>query len=147
MKLNTCSAVISFITDLEEESAKFYEGLARKYPEKMETFLSLSKDSRKNKTMVERAYYGVITDALEACFSFEEGLDSEAYNVETEISPCVSLPDILKKAIDVEEAIKKVYTDAAVLSEGLMADVPRVFRLVARKRDGRIAELKAFKKM
>ena len=143
MKLNTCSAVLSFVTKLEEENAKFYEKLAQKYPEGRETFQSISKDNLKNKTMAERAYYGVITDALEACFSFEEGLDPEAYTVKSEISEGASYTDALRTAIEIEETIQKVYTDAAALSEGLMADVPRAFKIIARKRGDRVSKLKA----
>lgn len=143
MLLNTASAVISFIIKLEEETAKFYEMLAKKYPKDKEIFLSFSNDNQKNKTMVERAYYGVITDALEACFSFKEGLDSEAYIVRTDIAQAISYSDALKAAIEIEEIIRKAYTDAAGLSEGLMADVPRTFRIIARKRDDRIVKLKA----
>jgi len=146
LKLNTCSAVLSFVTKLEEETAKFYENLAEKYSEGRETFLSFSKDNRKNKTVVERAYYGVISDALEACFSFglnTGGLDSEAYSVRTEISKDASYKDALKTMIKIEETVQKAYTDAAALSEGLMADVPRAFKIMAKKRGERVARLRA----
>ena len=143
MKLNTCSAVISFVTNLEEQTAKFYEKLAQKYPEGKETFLPFFKDNQKNKTMIERVYYGVISDALEACFCFEEGLDPEAYKVEAEISEDASYSEVLKVAVEMEELIRKAYTDAAALSEGLMADVPRAFRIIARKRSDRVAKLEA----
>jgi rubrerythrin len=143
MLLNTASAVISFVTKLEEETAKFYDQLAQKYPEGREVFLSFSKENRKSKVMVERAYYGVITDALEACFSFKDGLDPEAYAVKTELAEDASYVDALKTALEIEETIRKLYTDAAVLSEGLMADVPRAFKMVAKKRGDRIARLKA----
>lgn len=143
MLLNTASAVISFVTKLEEETAKFYNELAQKYPEGKEVFLSFSKENRKSKLMVERAYYGVITDALEACFSFKDGLDPKAYAIKTELAEDASYVDALKAVLEIEETIRKLYMDAAVLSEGLMADVPRVFNIVAKKRGDRIAKLKA----
>jgi hypothetical protein len=140
--LNTASAVISFIIKLEEETAKFYEKLVREFPEGKEIFLSFSKENRQNKVMVERAYYGVITDALEACFSFKEGLDPTAYTVKTELAEGASYVDRLKFALETEKTIQKLYMDAAVHSEGLMADVPRVFKIIARKRGNRTAKLK-----
>ena len=143
MLLNTASAVISFLTRLEEETAKFYADLAQKYPEGKETFTFFSRDNQKNKTMLERAYYGVITDALEACFSFKEGLNPEAYKVGTEITEEASYLDALKIALKTEENIYKAYTDAASLSEALMADVPQTLRKIAKKRDERIVKLKA----
>ena len=144
--LNTASAVVSFVINVEEETAKFYENLAQKYPEGKDTFLSFSKENRKNKVMVERAYYGVITDALEACFSFKDGLNPEAYPIKTELAEGASYADALKAAVEMEETIRKLYLDAAALSEGLMADVPRAFKIIARKRDERIAKLKSLQK-
>ncbi|MHC1589996.1 MAG: hypothetical protein ACXQTQ_03435 [Candidatus Hecatellaceae archaeon] len=144
--LNTASAVVSFVINVEEETAKFYENLAQKYLEGKDTFLSFSKENRKNKVMVERAYYGVITDALEACFSFKDGLNPEAYPIKTELAEGASYADALKAAVEMEEVIRKLYLDAAALSEGLMADVPRAFKIIARKRDERIAKLKSLQK-
>ena len=46
------------------------------------------------------------------------------------------------KAITMEETIHDFYVTAAEQSKGLMADVPRAFSLVARKRNDRIDELK-----
>jgi len=143
MLLNTASAVISFLIKLEEETAKFYEELSRKYPEGKEIFQSLSKENERNKSMIQRVYYGVITDALEACFSFKEGMDSQKYVVKIEAVEGASFVSILKSAIEIEEIIKKAYIDAAELSEGLMADVSQAFRAVARKRSDRIAKLAA----
>ncbi|MEM3641300.1 MAG: hypothetical protein QXH37_05220, partial [Candidatus Bathyarchaeia archaeon] len=95
-----------------------------------------------NKTLMERAYYGVITDALEACFSFKEGLNSNSYEVRTEIAEDASYTEALKTALEIEETIRRAYIDAAVLSETLMADVPQTFKKIAQKRDDRIAKLK-----
>ena len=41
MIINTCSAVISFAKQLETDTGKFYEGLAEKYGDKKDIFLSL----------------------------------------------------------------------------------------------------------
>ncbi|UCD73154.1 MAG: hypothetical protein JSW01_00480 [Candidatus Bathyarchaeota archaeon] len=89
-----------------------------------------------------RTYYGVISDALEACFSFEEGLDPDAYCIDIQIPDSEGLAEILERAITIEEKIQKAYSDAARLSEGLMADIPRVFSIIAGKREERIAKLR-----
>lgn len=143
MLLNTASAVISFLTRIEEETAKFYEKLSRTYPEGKEIFQSFSKENEKNKSMIQRVYYGVITDALEACFSFKEGMDSQSYVVKAEVTEGASFSSILESAIKIEETIRKAYIDAAQLSEGLMADVPQAFRAIAKKRSDRITKLAA----
>ena len=143
LTLNTASAVISFVTQSEEETAQFYEELAAKYPKGNEAFLAFSKENRKNKVTVQRAYYGVISDALEACFSFKEGLDPANYTVQTGLAEGTSYADALKVAIENETKIQNVYTESAKLSEGLMADVTRAFKVMAKKREARLAKLNA----
>jgi hemoglobin-like flavoprotein len=140
--LNTASAVISYLLKLEDETTKFYEKLRQKYPELNADFQFFSKENQKNKITVERVYYGVITDALEACFSFKDRMDSETYTFKMDIAENASLTEVLQEAIEMEEAIKKAYIDAASLSEGLMADVPKTLRTIAKKREDRIAKLK-----
>lgn len=143
LTLNTASAVISFVTRSEEDSALFYEQLAARYAKGREAFLTFSKENRKNKVTVERAYYGVISDALEACFSFKEGLDPEAYAARTALSEGASYAEALKAAIENERRVQQLYLESAKLSEGLMADVTRVFKVMARKREDRLAKLNA----
>ena len=91
---------------------------------------------------MKRTYYGVISDALEACFSFQKGMNPDDYFVDTEIPADENLVEALRRAITIEETIQKAYSDAATLSEGLMADIPRTFRIIANKRGRRIAELR-----
>lgn len=112
-----------------------------KYQDGKEVFLSFSKENHRNKNVVESSYYGVISDALEACFSFKEGLDTEEYKVKTELLEDASYSDAVKTAIEMEGVIKKAYTNAAILSEGLMADIPRVLKIISNKRNARINEL------
>ena len=141
MKLNTAAEVISFTRQLEEDSAQFYEDLAQRYQKDDETWLSLAKENRKNIVQIERAYYGVITDAIEGCFAFNINLDE--YTFQTELTEETSCSDAVDKAIEMEEKIKKFYSDAAEQSKSLMADVPRAFVMIARKRDERISRLKS----
>ena len=141
MKLQTASSVISFTKSLETESAKFYESLAQRYAEAKEVSLSFAKENSKNVVQVERAYYGVITDAIEGCFAFD--IESDAYAVETTLAEDISYADALAKAIELEEKIAKFYSDAAEQSKSLMADVPRAFTLIAKKRNNRIATLRS----
>ena len=141
MRLNTAAEVISFTRQLEEDSARFYEDLAQRYQKDDETWLSLARENRKNIVQIERTYYGVITDALEGCFAFNINLDE--YTFQTELTEETSCSDAVDKAIEMEEKIKKFYSDAAEQSKSLMADVPRAFVMIARKRDNRIATLQS----
>jgi hypothetical protein len=141
MTLKTCSEGISFGRELEETSASFYEGLAKVLPDHAERLNGYAAVNRKNVSNVQRTYFGVITDGLEGCFAFN--LEPEAYAIDVELPDGIVKADALAKAIAAEETIVRFYTDAAEQGKGLMADVPRAFSLIARKRGGRIEELKA----
>jgi len=140
MILNTTSSVISFARQLETETAKFYEDGAEKYPEVKDVFLSFAKENSKAITQVERAYYNVITDAIEGCFAFE--LETDKYQIDTSITTNSELTKVLRKALDIEEKMIAFYTDSAEQSKSLMADVPRAFSLIAKKRNNRIKYLR-----
>jgi hypothetical protein len=141
MKLQTASAVISFAKRLEGESAKFYQNLSQRYADGQGILSSFAKENDKNIVQIERAYYGVISDALEGCFAFN--IDSDAYVIETLLAEDTSYSDARDKAIQLEKKIAEFYTDAAEQSKSLMADVPRAFTMVARKRGTRLAQLRS----
>jgi hypothetical protein len=134
MKLNTMAAVMSFVSRIENESASFYEGCAAKFPELKDAFLSWSKENRKFEKNVKRTYFGVITDTLESNYAFE-GLDTDDYAFETDVPN--DAHKTMKRAHEIEAKIKAFYLKAAELSEGLMADIPRLFKKIAKKREDR----------
>lgn len=141
MKLQTTSSVISFTRELEGESAKFYEDLAQRFAENEDTFLGFAKENKKNVVQIERAYYGVITDAIEGCFAFD--MESDDYAIETALAEKAGYSDALSQAVKMEETMVRFYTDAAEQSKSLMADVPRAFMLIVRKRNDRLAKLRS----
>jgi rubrerythrin len=141
MQLNTSASVISFAKQLEADSAGFYEKMAERYPQAAELFLTFSKENNKYTTMIQRAYYGVITDAIEGCFAFS--VETDKYIFEREPAKEPSYTDALNEAIDIEQKLISFYTDAAEQSEAFMADVPRTFLIVAKKRKGREDKLRA----
>jgi len=141
MEINTASATISFAKKLEEDSAKFYEDLHQRYPKGEDVFLTFVKENRKNVVQIERAYYGVISDALEGCFAFN--MNPDEYTLKTELAEEASFSVALDKAVEIEERVIKFYSDAAEQSKSLMADVPRAFTLIARKRESRELKIKS----
>jgi hypothetical protein len=141
MILHTASEGISFSKKLENDSAGFYENLAQKNAGYAETFLAYARENKKYITQVERAYYGVITDAIEGCFAFN--IDPDDYALDTDIKDG---PDAIRQAVEIERKIIQFYTDAAEQSKSLMADVPRAFVLIARKRGARLEKLEALLK-
>ncbi len=138
MRLNTASETISFLKDLESRSGGFYEALARNHEAEGDLFLAFAKENKKNITIIERTYYGVITDAIEGCFAFE--IDPEAYAIRTE-DPAGSYADALRKALEMEGTIVRFYLDAAGQGRCLMADLPRVMERIAKARGERRKKL------
>jgi hypothetical protein len=141
MIINTCSGAMSFAKELENASAQFYQNLSQTFVKDKEAFLSFAKENGEFIIQIERAYYGVITDAIEGCFAFH--INPEEYALKTELAEKASYAEALAKAIEIEEKIIKFYSDAAEQSKSLMADVPRAFRMVAKKRNNRQSTLKA----
>jgi len=136
MKLNTMAAVMSFVSRIENDSALFYEGCAEKYPDLKDTFLSWSKENRKFEKNVKRTYFGVITDTIESNYAFE-GLDTDDYAFDSALPEDAGVSEAAKKSNEIEEKIRAFYLKAAELSEGLMADIPRLFKKIAKKREDR----------
>ena len=139
--INTCSEAISLSRELEKSSAEFYRTLAEKNTDKKEMFLSFAAENEKYIKQVERAYYGVISDALEGCFAFS--LDPEAYSLETGLPENATFEETIQSALKIEEKIIEFYNVAAEQSKSLMADVPRAFKLVVKKRNKRQSTLKS----
>lgn len=141
MIVNTCSGVMNLARALETESSRFYEALSQRAAKNRELFATFAQENRNYLAQIERAYYGVITDALEGCFAFH--LDSEEYGLKTETPPETEDKALIRQAIDVEEKIVEFYTKAAEQSKALMADVPIAFRMVAKKRKNRLSILRS----
>jgi rubrerythrin len=141
MKLHTASETISFAKKLENESAEFYKDLCQKYAKDEDTLLSFAEENGKNIVQIERAYYGVITDAIEGCFAFD--VETDEHTFETELAENASYADALGKALEMEEKIIKFYSDATEQSSSLMADVPRAFKMIAKKRKNRELKLRS----
>lgn len=144
MELHTSAETISFAKNLENESARFYEDLSRKYDKDKDILLSFAKENSKYVTIIERAYYGVITDAIEGCFAFD--LNPDDYTFETALAEKASYSDIVDRAIEMERKIVSFYSVAAEQSKLLMADIPRTFTIIIKKRGNRESILKSLLK-
>jgi hypothetical protein len=141
MKLQTTSETISFVKDLEEKSAKFYEDVFQRYSKDEDVLLAFAAENRKYFKQIQRAYYSVITDAIEGCYAFN--LNSDDYEFETALAEGSTYADALSRAIKIEEKILDFYNVAADQSMSLMADIPRNFKIVAKKRKKRIPTLQS----
>jgi rubrerythrin len=142
MELNTASQVISFAREMEEQIARLYEAMSGDEAAK-ETLTALAAESRKNAKQIERVYYEVITDALEGCFAFR--IDRDAYPVERLAHGLGNARLGLGEALAVEKKAQEFYSVAAQQSGALLADIPRLFTSMAKKREDRISKLKAMR--
>lgn len=140
MIIHTASEGISLAKKLENDSASFYESMAKQYTKDSETFLTFTRENKKNVAQIERTYFGVITDAIEGSYAFN--LETDNYNLDLAVKGKADYSYMLKQAGQIEEKIIKFYNDAAEQSRSLMADIPRVFELLARKRRERVEKLK-----
>ncbi len=141
MIIHTCSGAISLAKELETKSSQFYESLSQKFTKEKDLFSSLAKENQGYITEIERVYYGVITDAFEGCFSFH--LNPEEYHFQTDLDEKTGYSEALAKSIEIEERIMKFYADAAEQSKSLMADVPRAFKMITKKRNHRLRTLRS----
>jgi hypothetical protein len=142
MILHTASETLSFIRDIEEKAAHFYEELAKRFPENEEGFLGFAKDNRKYNKQILMAYQSVISDAIEGCYAFN--LETDDYAFTTDLAGNAGLAEAAAKALAIEERILACYTLGAEQSGSLLADVPRNFKIVVRKRNDRLEKLKSF---
>lgn len=140
MKLNTMAAVMSFVSKLESESASFYQERASKHPDLEDIFSTWIKENKAFEKRVKQTYFGVITDVIESTFSFAK-LDSSNFGFDTAVPEGASSQDVKKKAEEIESTLSNFYSEAAQQSEGLMADLPRLFRKIAKRREDRLREL------
>jgi len=138
LKLHTASEVISLARQLETDTAAFYELLGRSAPAGADMLLGFAKENRRNIAQVERAYYSVISDAIEVGFAFD--IEEDDYSIR--LPENAGLPDSLKTAAGFEDKIERFYSTAATQGQSLLADVPRVFKQIAQKHTLRIEQLR-----
>jgi len=138
MELKTASAVINYISGFETGSADFYAACAGEHIALAGMFNSLAKQNRKFAGRIKKSYYSSVTDALETNFSFE-GLRGGV--VVPAADAGASAPELVKSCLQLEDDIQAFYGQAADLSKGLLTDVVRVMKRVAKARDNRKSEL------
>ena len=134
MTLITCSAIISFYTAFEDQIAKFYDDMAnnKQYAAGKDTFLLFSKENKRNKENVQRTYYEVITDGLEACYI--KTLNEEDYAIKTKLAADTTYSNALKTAIGMEEQSHRFCIDAYESTKDFMADVSVALRAIAKRK-------------
>ena len=114
--------------------------MSERYPEWQSSLAPFIRENTRNVGSIDRAYIGVVSDALDTQFAFER-IDSDDYVLVTD------LPDSPGEVIAVlaanEETIITFYRAAVESSRDLLADVPRAFDRITSKRSRRAEVLSA----
>ena len=130
----TAATIISFAETLEDQSAQFYTELAALLPRHKDKLLGYAREDKKSKILIVRTYQETITDALEACYSFEK-LNLQDFAVDEQSAKT------LTNAIALEVKAIRFYNEVAAQGESLLGTIPRAFRRVAEGRKKRLGEL------
>ena len=138
MEFNTSASIISYVSKIEPESASFYEEQAMRFEFLREQFLAFAKENRRSEKNIRRAYYNIVSDALETNFCFK-GLRAEVALPELDSDSAAS--EIVRASIEMEKGFVAFYEQAARLSRNLLADLPRAMERSARMRKARIEAL------
>lgn len=136
----TASAVISYACKLEKCSSEFYRKLAEICAGHGETFLVFAKENERNNELITRTYQETITDALEACFSFE-GLNLDERWIQMTLEENSKCDSGLTKALELESKAAEFYSEAAKKSGSLLATIPQILKRVAEIRNKRKSKL------
>ncbi len=137
--MNTCSQVVRLVQEMEQASAKFYDGLAASRPKERDMLESLSAQNRKLAAGVQRAYLSSISDAIEGCFAFQ--MEEDNYPIVDLVSE--RREDAVAQALEIERAMARFYSDAGDQSRSLLPDVSRALLMAGKAREGRIEALGA----
>jgi hypothetical protein len=133
--LHTASAIISFHSRLEDQTAKFYSDVVEneKYSDGKETFLAFIQKNKKQNVMIRRTYQEVITDAFEACFSFKD-MHEDAYRIDSELTDNLSYAEVLEKAINIEDKSDSFCTHVSEKSKTLLPGISQAFKRAAKNK-------------
>jgi len=140
MECVTAASVITYLSKIELDSAMLYEQWGRSHEKLRAPFESFAKANKKNEQRVKRAYYSVVSDALETGFCFK---DLKADIVIPEFSKGASVSEVLNLAVSLEKEIQHFYVKAATSSRALLPDVPRQMDKVSQERTKRVEQLQA----
>jgi hypothetical protein len=140
MECTTAASVITYVSRIELDSAQLYEQWGKLHERLRDSFEAFSKTNRKNEQRVKRAYYSVVSDALETGFCFK---DIWADIVMPEFSKGARVSDVLNSAVTLEREILGFYVKAANSSRALLSDVSRQMQKISQERTKRVEQLEA----
>ncbi|UCB49089.1 MAG: hypothetical protein JSW56_18610 [Deltaproteobacteria bacterium] len=144
MELSNFGSIMSFAAELEGADKEFYEAAAAipacgEYKDLLEAF---GRDEKKNEKNMLRARREHVTEmVLEPITDFT----SEPFVSDREITPHMSLEQIMSRALALEEKAQSFYNQAAEKTKGL-AEISRVLAKTGKKRAAHRARLEEISK-
>ena len=135
----TASQVIGFASRLEERSSELYLSLANELPDHADVLQSYSNACKKHAKQIERTYRGVISDALETGFAFD--INEDDFPIQESMPNDKGEASTYQQVQDMEEFPMRFNREAARQSEALLADITKLFLLIAERRYNRLSEL------
>jgi rubrerythrin len=144
MELKNFGSIMGFAAELEAADKGFYETAATnpacaQIKDLLEAF---AKDENKNEKNMLRARREHVTEmVLEPITDFT----SEPYESDRELTPDLSLEQILARALELEEKAQRFYNQASEKTKGL-AEISRVLAKTGEKRAAHRARLEALSK-
>lgn len=123
----TASTIIRLAEKLEESTIAFYERVAKEFGKDQETYQCFIEESRESKKLVRRTYQETISDALEACFSFE-GINFDEYSFDTKFPAGANYVNVLRTGSRLEDVATRFYANISEKSDSLLATITRAFR-------------------
>jgi rubrerythrin len=144
MELTNFGSIMSFAAELEEADRTFYEAAAASpacaaYKDLMEAF---ARDEKKNEKNMLRARREHVTEMVLEPIT---GFTREPFISDREISPQMSLEQIMARALALEEKAQSFYSQAAEKTKGL-AEISRVLAKTGKKRAAHKARLEEISK-
>lgn len=137
----TTSTVMRLLDEQERASARFYQGLAERFPAQHALWSRCASVCAKNQVQVARSFQETISDALEVGYAFSDLLLAEL------TVPAASAPNDLAGAVGLaqtlEEQAARYYEQLADSAESLLATIPRTLRRAAENRRRNAANIGA----
>ena len=131
MELGTFGALIGFAIELEASSADFYDRAKRARPGGLaeETFARLAAQASKNKILLERTRRENVAEMILEPIA---GIGREDYIADLTLANVAGIPEIISRALDLEDRAQRFYTVAA--EKVSLPEVKRIFTRLAEKR-------------
>jgi hypothetical protein len=142
MKLTNFGAALKFAMDSETHVIEVYKEASQELidPEEKGLLLSFAAANKKRKAMLERLYNdNMYSDMDTGIFEPIAGLNDSDYPTRTKPSLEGGLADILKWAIEIEDAIERFYRDLAAQLKSRRSGLGRDFLKAAQEiADGKL---------